>query len=412
MDQSGSLDITANFEQQELIDKAIEIFFRRKDGDLNIWLPEMADKHIHCPFLQICPLIMCFFSFSVAVIKENFTKYFIRLDTLLEKHKLNQREALYYKALREIYVINLEEAYKQFVEIIELYPQDKLALLMLEALAFLTGHSEWLEKLYNKFLKIDLYKDDPDFLGMVGFFYCHQNNAFAAMELIQRGLSLKPDNAWLQHVYAHAVTESNKSDILKAVNYLKENSVEWPQHSRFFEGHNWAHVVLLSLDLNKKDAGKLIEKIYLKHIWGKEKNCLFEQNNAFLVLWSAELNGISIPFLWWEDLASKAQQFTEDYFTPYLTVTSILAVAKVNPIAAEKAVSNLKKHMLNNTVWNDVALPVLQGCLAYIAGDYKNTIEHLSAIYTNTTRMGHSDEQRSIFSKTYFKAKEKLSIAA
>ena len=79
------------------------------------------------------------------------------------------------------------------------------------------------------------------------------------MELIQRGLSLKPNNAWLQHVYAHAVTESNQINILKAVNYLKDHSAEWPQHSRFFEGHNWAHVVLLSIDLNEKDAGELIE---------------------------------------------------------------------------------------------------------------------------------------------------------
>ena len=64
MHQSDLLDITTDSEEQkELIHKAIEIFFRRKDGVLNIWLPEMANKHIHCPFLQICPLIMYFFIF-------------------------------------------------------------------------------------------------------------------------------------------------------------------------------------------------------------------------------------------------------------------------------------------------------------------------------------------------------------
>lgn len=160
----------------------------------------------------------------------------------------------------------------------------------------------------------------------------------------------------------------------------------------------------------------------------KQKKLQFEQNNAFLTLWHLELavqsgkitltsthrneiNGL------WHDLAKYAKEFMRNYFTPYLTTTAILAVAMVNMNEAKLALAdfeNFAKGQLKNLpkyyAWYKIGLPILKGCLAYIRGDYFLAGILLGPIHNITAPMGHSSEQRGIFSLTYNVAVAKCTL--
>lgn len=234
----------------------------------------------------------------------------------------------------------------------------------------------------------------------------HQNRKKEAKNFIKKGLTLSPHNAWLQHVYAHTLEKS--CNIKEAILFLESKSEDWKKQSRFFEGHNWMHLCQLYLECPEKLD--IIPTIYLQHIWGAAKEYNYEQNNAFLVLWNAELKDISLDPLLWVDLAKHAQNFMYDYFTPYLTITSILAVAKVNYKKAEQATVDLEKYIALNLTnqpkkyeaWN-FGLQILKACLAYIRNDIVEASSIFESVPLDTKLLGHSDEQRNIFPATYEK---------
>jgi hypothetical protein len=155
-----------------------------------------------------------------------------------------------------------------------------------------------------------------------------------------------------------------------------------------------------------------IQDYYNRHIWGEAKTFNFEQNNAFLVLWNAELLGHQVPQVLWDDLATHACAFIEDYFTPYLTITAILTVAKSGlhqkrlqqaTTAFETYAQSLLPGSFQRAVWHNTALPILQGMLAYSLGNPAIMQKQPAELYQEscTKLLGHSIEQRSIFLATY-----------
>lgn len=305
------------------------------------------------------------------------------------------------------------DAFKHYHAIVNAHYDDKLALSMLQLCAFLSGQIESLEQPYQAIY--NHYKNDPDFLGMYAFFYCHVNRQSEAAELIKQGLAIEPHNAWLQHIYAHALNENEPEQIQQGIKFLEARVNDWPKQSRFFEGHNSMHLAILYLKAGYDT--KLILELFPTRIWGTAKEFSFEQNNAFLVLFALDLVGydhslINIGRTSWQ--ATRKTLFI-DYFTPYLTVTAILSVAKTDPDKAKLAIDAFAHHAANFKpdspayyAWHTIALPVLQGCFAYMQCNDRLACEYLAPVYNKTRVMGHSDEQRSVFPAIYNAVKHSL----
>lgn len=386
-----------------IINQATEILFRKKSG-IEKLLPMRA--YPDCAILQIYTAIMFFFSFSKKIIDTNMSDCILNINITA----LNEREQWHFEALKILKKIDFYTALHQYKKILGKYPQDKIAILMFETCGFLSGEIESLDATYQDLYPI--HQDDPDFLGTIAFFYCHTNRFKEAKELIKKGLSKDPHNAWLHHVYAHTLKEDSMFEVEEGIVFLKQCSTDWSKQNRFFEGHNWMHLYLLYL-IKKENLEALLE-IYPKHIWGKAKKFNFEQNNAFLILWYAELAGYTeIPPGWWIELAQYAEPFMVDYFTPYLTTTAILTVARIFPKKADSAlrnleiyVSSLDKNSSKYHAWYNITLPILKGCLAYLKDNKREAYQCLKKIIDKTRAMGHSDEQRHIFSLICAKAKE------
>lgn len=379
------------------INASARILFRKKDGADKI-LPAMADRHLDCPLLQLYAATFFFIPFSTSIIHEKFPLYLARI----EPERLNDRERSHYLALQALQNIDFYTAITHYQAILRTYPKDSVALFMLETTCFMAGEMAPLLELYS--LVHPYYARDPDFLGMLAFLYAHIQRTPEAQEIIQDALGLEPHNAWVQHVYAHTLSEDIPAQIDQAISFLETCADDWPRQNRFFQGHNWMHLCGLYIK-QKKDISSVLEA-YSKNIWGEARTFNFEQNNAFLTLWNIELAGhkSAIPHELWTDLAQHAEPFMHDYFTPYLTVTSIMSVTKVDTAKAEAAVeafeafaSSLPPDSKKYHAWHNVGLPVLKGCLAYIKGKNEEAVALLTPHHDKTESMGHSGEQRSIF---------------
>ncbi|MEM1243209.1 MAG: hypothetical protein AAGG80_00125 [Pseudomonadota bacterium] len=400
MKDANDLLITASSDKLlNLVNEASEIIIRKKSGLDKLLLEETLPQDDY-PILTIYQALQYFMSFSDKTIKAKFPTLIARL----EANVLNTREQMYLQTLHFIHLNELVKATENFSLITAKFPKDRVAIVLLSICAFVSGQLQLLAKPLERLLPLHRY--DADFLGTVAFFYCHVNKKTEARQLLEAGLKIDPSNAWLQHVMFHTIDESKIESVNYYIQLLSNRADDWPAHDRFFESHNWMHVCNLYLaahsHLNE------ILPIYKKHIWGSAKSMLFEQNNAFIVLWLLELAGHKIDRAFWSDLAAHAKAFADDYFVPYFTVTSILAVMRVDQNQGQRYHAKLQQYVtalpqtaLRQT-WEQLALPILEGCHAYIQADYAKAKQKLVGIadLITTRPMGLSDEQRSVFAAT------------
>ncbi|MCC2626296.1 MAG: hypothetical protein K0R14_2169 [Burkholderiales bacterium] len=401
----STINIAVSPEETSAINSIIDIFMSKKGG-LEKLLPVMADTYPKNPDIQILAAIMYFFSVSTQTIQSNFPKYLSRIKF----EDLDLARQMHYKALLLLQNNDLEAAFFLYCDLVYLNPQDKLAISMLEPVGFVAGKINELLKPYEFLSKY--HKNDLDFLAMLAFLYAHINREDQGLSLIKGALEKDPQNARLQHVYAHLIMPDK---VKEGICQLEEYSICWPLYNRFFEVHNWMHLCSLYLQQPSCDINLILHN-YHKYIWGGSKNSCSEQNNAFLTLWNIELAikerrvdcASNIDELW-QDLANHAEPFTRDYFTPYLTVTAILTLARVNPYKANLALVDFElfsngfdKSSSKYYAWNTIALQILKGCLAYLNKDYELAVRLLAPVHDMTMPMGHSEEQRSIFSATFF----------
>ncbi|MCP4474529.1 MAG: hypothetical protein GY821_08205 [Gammaproteobacteria bacterium] len=377
-----------------------DIIFRKKQRFVDLLASHNLNDN-QCPMLLIYRAISHFFSFSQREIHNQLAPILTTMATC----NLNAREQLYYQALQQCYNNDLYGARDQFSLLVEQFPQDKVATLLIKTTAFLTGKIEILDKIYQQL--IHYHREDVDFLGYVAFYYAHVNRRAEARTLLEKCLQQAPYNAWLHHVYAHTLDEGDPQQVKAGIAFLQQTTDNWPKQNRFFEGHNWMHLCILYLKAGERI--EQIETIYNQHIWKEAKTLNFERNNAFMTLWSLELFGHRVSEDKWHDLASYAEANTEDYCSPYLTIITILMIAKVS---FARAMDYRKKMEIYSnqfahgseayTAWHDTALALLDGCLAYVAGDYPSAAQHLSGRCSEiaTRPVGHSNEQRAIFAAT------------
>lgn len=413
MKNKAGLEFTAgSSEEIEIIDKLSDMFYRKQNGIDQI-LPEKADAYPNSPMLQVYAAQFFLFSFSLPVIKKHFPVYLSRLDALVASGiKLNERELLHFNALKILHEADLASALDVYTVIVNQYPEDRFAILMLEVCGFWGGEIESLLPVYTSLL--DRYCSDPDFLSFYALVLSHIDRLDEARSYTEKALSLDPHNAGVQHVYAHTFNESDLADIEDGITFLESCAEDWPKQNRVFEGHNWMHLLGLYFVKGSVDFDMVLDK-FSTHVWGEAKAFDFEQNNAFWVLWQAELNGFGkrIPTEIKKDLAFYAEASMYNYFTPYIAICAILSVAQYDTERALPGIEAFEAYAKSKGAgWYEVALPVLHGCIEYLKGHYKSAQALLSPVAEDvvaTRPICQSDEQRIIFTATLNRIRTLLS---
>lgn len=213
---------------QEAIDAVTlssELLFTKKTG-IERLLPSIADKYPLCTSLQIITALMFSLSFSVNTIQKEFPKFLKRINPSM----LNESKHFHYDALIHMQNLDFYKAFEIYRTFTKLYPQDKLAVLMLKKTGFISGR---ITDLVEPFEYVyEYHKDDPDFLGMLTFIYSHvEHRNLDGKKYIEKALQLNPHNAWIQHVYAHLI---EPTELYGGIGFLEKYNLDWPKQNRFF----------------------------------------------------------------------------------------------------------------------------------------------------------------------------------
>jgi len=98
----------------------------------------------------------------------------------------------------------------------------------------------------------------------------------------------------------------------------------WEDCNSFMYTHNWWHLALFLIDLDRTDEALAL---FDKRIWGVWKEFSEDQINAISLLARLELRGVDVSSRW-ADVASYLSQRLHDHFVPFLDLQYLYALAR------------------------------------------------------------------------------------
>lgn len=239
--------------------------------------------------------------------------------------------------------------------------------------------------------------------GMLAFGYeeCHLLNE--AERAVHRALGIRRSEPWAHHAMAHINEARNTMD--DGIRFMMDVSDTWTGLTSFMTTHNWWHVCLFLIDLDR--AGEALE-LYDRSVWGMNRGCVQDQINAISLLCRLERIGIDIGARW-EDVAAHVERNSHDQVSVFLDLQFLYALARARPDEARKMQARMEDRAATiageeRAPWQDVALPAAMGVIALADGDFAAAAHHLGLARPFLQSIGGSHAQRELLTLFYIDA--------
>ncbi len=310
----------------------------------------------------------------------------------------SKREQMHVAALELWLAGNQAKACKIWVELLDQWPADILALRLHHNGSFWTGNKEGLRKTPAGVLK-KLGEDAPAsgfIMGMVAF-GLEESGQYAEAETFGRKAVERNENdLWALHAVAHILEMQCRHDEGRSL--LNQPYGTWGDRSPF-KDHLWWHSALFSLELG--DIDRVLE-LYDREVRVDETGFYLDVQNAASLLKRLELLGIDVGERW-EELADLAETRFSDHVMPFSDAHFMLAlVGAGRHEAARGYLSSLQAFSSSadsevSDVTANVTVPLCEGLLAYGEGRYEDASGILYDLRENLAPMGASHAQRDVF---------------
>jgi tetratricopeptide (TPR) repeat protein len=237
------------------------------------------------------------------------------------------------------------------------------------------------------------YPDDSYVLGMYGFSLEETRDFARAFEFSNKARALNPTDAWSLHALAHCHYETGA--FAGGVQLLNE---ALPQcgHVGFFRTHlTWHHALFLW------EQGKSQQALEIYHQLFPDNSVMLPPNfaDAVTLLWRLNLTGVSTPDEWQALTPSLDQLRT---LPTYLFNQMHVALGLTGARRTEWATAyldGLRSRVRPDRpgVVGEVAVPAVEGLLAYSKEDYRRAVDCLWPIRDRIVGIGGSHAQREVF---------------
>lgn len=176
----------------------------------------------------------------------------------------NERERWYTEAFVGFLSGEFRIAHESFCKIVRNYPTDLFAMKRGQLLAFLVGDKEGLLAIIQYPAVITACHMRPYYWGMVGFALEQNGRLIEAEEAGRKGEEIEPSDPWSHHAIAHALYFQGQ--LAEGLQRLQSRSSTWETCMSFMYTHNWFHVTLFLLDLNRfEEALSVFDSKLWKH---------------------------------------------------------------------------------------------------------------------------------------------------
>ncbi|CEM09166.1 unnamed protein product [Vitrella brassicaformis CCMP3155] len=347
---------------------------------------------------------------------------------------IDPRAQLYMKAMDAwICQGDPDKAAQTYQEVLRHYPKDLFALKRSQLLYFAAGSVPEMLSVCQLDQVASSHESSPYYHAMLSFGLEQNGQADAAHEAAKRGVVLKQDDAWAHHGLAHA--DYNAGRLAEGARTLLSYAHYWDDRPlcSFLYTHNWWHVALFHLDMNRYgDAWRL----YKERVWEGRGKCdptnIQDQMGALGLLVKLYIRLVFIEHYRQEWLGGGARSVSEpsvedikaamkvvlgrasatnlqSHYEPLFDVLSVAAFTITgNDETATKMISEVesiaKGMPAKRKTAGDAWLGAMRGSRAWAQQDFIATVSELAAVLDDLKYLFASYEQCDVIREMFLHA--------
>ena len=238
------------------------------------------------------------------------------------------------------------------------------------------------------------YGDDWCFQSALAFTYHELDRFDESRRLSERSLRQYPGNANASHNLAHISFETLDTDGGAA--FLEEWLATYDRRASFHCHLAW-HLAMF--ELHRGRYARALD-IFERDILGAVNPRLAMIDGAAL-LWRFRLDGEPHPAEHWRSLADLAAVVSRPGFV-FGEIHAALAYAACGDATAVTSLIDGLRRLAaaGHPIAGPVALPLVQGIAAFVAGDHAAALRHLEPVTAEIHRIGGSHAQWELFEET------------
>jgi tetratricopeptide (TPR) repeat protein len=287
-------------------------------------------------------------------------------------------------------------------EMMTRWPRDMLAGKLGQLHAFNAGESEALLRIGERLFAAN--QDNRFVHAMYAFGLEECNRIEEAEAIARRSLELDRHDPWAHHAVAHCLEARGR--MLEGVAFLESMSDTWESCNSFMYTHNWWHLALFLIDLERHDEAL---RLFDTRVWGVWKEFCEDQINAVSLLARLELRGVDVGDRW-ADVATYLKPRLHEHFVPFLDLQYLYGLARAGERSAvTEMLASLEDRAeaaepFEREAWAHCAVPAAHGLAAYAMGDRAEAARLLGQAMPHLSKIGGSIAQRSLFGAIHLDA--------
>lgn len=284
------------------------------------------------------------------------------------------------------------------------HPRDVLALQAGHQVDFFTGDSRMLR---DRIARARPHWNDamPGHHAVLGMhaFGLEETGDYAQAERTGRNaIELQPRDTWAWHAVTHVHEMRNAPQ--DGIGWLEPNAQHW-SHDSFFAVHNWWHLALFKLELDRHDE---VLALYDASIGGPGSGVVLDMLDQSALLWRLQLRGIDIGDRW-QPLAERWAPHATAGNYAFNDMHAMMAFASAGRDELAAQLLESQRSVLagdgdNHAFTADVGAAATRAMQAYVAGDHATVVALLRPIRSTAHRFGGSHAQRDVLDLTLVEA--------
>lgn len=220
----------------------------------------------------------------------------------------------------------------------------------------------------------------------------------------RKAIAMERCDPWAHHALAHCLEARGR--LLEGVAFLESVSDTWGRCNSFMYTHNWWHLALFLIDLDRTDEALAL---FDKRVWGVWKEFCEDQINAVSLLARLELRGVDVAGRW-ADVATYLKPRLHEHFSSFHDLHYLYGLARAGERSAvtemlaslEDRAEQARPH--EREAWVDCAVPAAHGLAAHATADYANAAHLLGRAMPHLPSIGGSIAQRALFGAIHLDA--------
>jgi hypothetical protein len=320
------------------------------------------------------------------------------------RHAGTERERMHAHAAALVATGRWRDGARLLEDLSAQHPRDLLALQAGHQADFFTGDSRMLR---DRIARVRPHWNDAmpghhAVLGMHAFGLEETGDHAQAERTGRRAIELQPRDTWAWHAVAHVHEMRNAPK--EGIAWLEPNAAHWSQDS-FFAVHNWWHLALFKLELDRHDE---VLRMYDESIGGPGSGVVLDMIDQSALLWRLTLRGVDVGDRW-QPLAERWAPHAAAGNYAFNDLHAMMAFASAG---RSELVGQLRESQHaaiggdgdNRAFVEQVGESATRAVQSFVAGDHAEVVALLRPVRSSAHRFGGSHAQRDLFDLTLVEA--------